>query len=154
MIQSHAGFKKRDYFKQELEEEANFILRADRRSPFQCPAQIDLLSKRDAERRDRRRRELARRNFVLMENYLSPTTTRSSEEHLIARQDQAQKASSIFEILQRFKKDKAVQAVMTTAILGDISFFSTRELAAACRLREDVVRAAKERIKYFARTHG
>ena len=138
--------------KQSVEDAANEILRNDRRERSASTAVIDLLCKRDAVRRDRRRRALVERNLILLELFVSPASTRSAEELLMEKQGQAQAAAALLRVLKKFANDKAVKSVMVTVVLGDISFFKTRELAEACQLREDVVRAAKERLKYFART--
>ncbi len=138
--------------KRSIEDAANVILRNDRREPSSSTAEFDLLGKRDAIRRDRRRRALVERNLVLLELFVSPASTRSAEELLMDKQGQALTAAALLRVLEKFANDKAVKTVMVTVVLGDISFFRTKELAKACELREDVVRAAKERLKYFART--
>lgn len=61
-------------------------------------------------------------------------------------------ATALPRLLERFSGDKTVKAVIVTAVLRDISFFRTKQLVEACHLHEDVIRSAKERLKYYAQT--
>ena len=135
-----------------LEAFATLILKCDRKEYMSPNSEIDLLGKRDAARREHRRRALLERNKIIIELFISPTSTQSTEDLLMGKQDQALTAATLRRLFERFANDKPVKIVMAAAVLGDISFFKTKELAEACKLREDVIRAAKERLKYYAKT--
>lgn len=135
-----------------LDDAANLILRTDRRTTRKHSFAIDLLSQRDAARRDRRRQALVERNMVVLDMFVSTSSIRSAEDHLMDKQSRALTALALQRILRKFADDRPVKIVIATAVLGDIALFRTKELAEACQMREDVVRAAKERLRYYART--
>lgn len=135
-----------------LDAAATDILREDRRNRRPALVPVDLLSERDAARRDRRRKALVQQNSVVLELFLSTDETRSAEDILLDQEDRALVAATLRRILERFSSDKTVKAVIVTAVLDDISFYRTKQLAEACRVHEDAIRSAKERLKYYART--
>ena len=133
----------------DLENVADAILRNDRRTGENTSIRIDLLSERDAIRRDIRRRGLVNRNLVVLEMFMCPAP--NPEEQVIRKQEQQHASAVLSRLLAKFERDKTAKAVIFTVILEDISFSKTREIAEVCRIREDIVRAAKERLKYHVR---
>lgn len=134
----------------DLETAANAMLRCDR-TYCQPPAMpIDLLSRRDAMRRDRRRRAIVMQNLSVVDILMCQS--KSPEEELIRKEEEQRASALIDRILAKFEQDRTVRAVILVVLQNDISFAKTKEIARACSIRENIVRAAKERLKYHVRT--
>ncbi len=134
----------------DLEAVADVMLRKDRKRTCKHSfAQIDLLTERDAHRRDRRRHALIMRNLAVLDMFLGPVS--SPEDQLIRKQEQRHASAVLSRVIARFERDKTAKAIIFVVLLGDVSFSKTKEIAKACKIREDIVRAAKERLKYHVR---
>ncbi len=134
----------------ELDAVADAILRGDRNNGARTSVKIDLVTGRDAVRRELRRHALVMRNLAVLELFACPIS--SPEELIIRKQEQRHASMVLKRILGKFERDKAAKAIILVVINGDISFSKTKEIARACQLRVDVVRAAKERLKYHVKT--
>lgn len=134
----------------DLEAVADMMLRNDRKTGKHSSVQIDLLTERDAKRRDRRRHALVIRNLAVLEMFVCPVS--SPEDQIIRKEEQRHASAVLKRALAKFERDKTAKAIILIVLLGDISFSKTKEIANAFQMREDVVRAAKERLKYHVRT--
>lgn len=133
----------------ELEALADSILRNDRKNGNHCSSYIDLLKDRDARRRELRRHALITRNLTVLEVFMLQTL--SPEDELIRKEEQINASEMLNRVLSRLAQDKTATSIVFVIISEDLSFSKTKEIAEACQLNEEVVRAAKERLKYHAR---
>ncbi len=132
-----------------LEGQASDLLKKNRDGPLV----VDLLNSRDAERRDKRQQGILARNEEAASAYICTQHTESSEQIMLRKERKDQLERALVDVFAHFSSDVAASRILVECCVKAVPFRQTQTLMANCHLSEQEVTTAKERLRYFGKSH-